>query len=62
MSIKIRTLKTVKSRIVSADEYLVISSKKKDNIESSRFIPPKIGGKGFGKFKVTFKDRELVDA
>lgn len=62
MSIKIRTLKTGKSRIISADEYLVISSKKKDNIESSRFIPPEIGGKGFGKFKVTFKDRELVDA
>ncbi len=62
MSIKIRTFKAVKSRIVSADEYLVISSKKKDNIESTRFIPPKIGGKGFGKFKVTFKDRELVDA
>jgi hypothetical protein len=63
MTAKIRALKPVKSRVVSADEYLVIvESRKSNNIESSRFIPPKIGGSGFGKFKVTFKDKELVDA
>lgn len=62
MAIKIRTLKPVKSRVVSADEFLVISSVRKGNIESSRFIPPKIGEKGFGRFRVTFKDKELVDA
>jgi len=62
MTAKIRALKPVKSRVVSADEYLIIVESRKSNIESSRFIPPKIGGSGFGKFKVTFKDKELVDA
>jgi hypothetical protein len=61
MALKIVTLKPIKSRTVSADEFLVISKKSKDNIESSRFIPPAIGSKGMGKFKVTFKDKELVN-
>lgn len=62
MTVKIRTLKAVKSRMVSADEYQIIIETRKGNIESSRFIPPKLGDKGFGKFKITFKDKELVDA
>lgn len=62
MTTKIKTLKPVKSRVVSAEEYQTILDKRRDNIESSRFIPPRIGGKGFGKFQVTFKDKELVDA
>jgi len=62
MAVKIRNLKPVKSRLVSSDEYLVIVSTRKNNIESSLFIPPKIGSNNFGKFKITFKDKELVDA
>lgn len=62
MTVKIRSLKAVKSRMVSADEYQIIIETRKSNIESSRFIPPKLGDKGFGKFKITFNDKELVDA
>lgn len=61
MTTRIRTFKPVKSRVISAAEYLALATTKPDNIESSRFIPPAIGGKGFGRFKITFKHKELVD-
>lgn len=61
MTTKIKTLKPVKSRVVSAEEYQTLIDKRRDNIESSRFIPPKIGGKGFGKFQVTFKDKACLE-
>ena len=59
---KIKLLKPIKTRTVSASDYLVMVAKRPGDIESSRFIPPKIGGKGFGSVQVTFKNSELVDA
>ena len=60
--IKVRVLTPVKTRVVSANDYLALTQKRRNAIESSTFIPPKIGKKGFGKVKVTFKDMELTDA
>lgn len=62
MSINLEMFKPVKSRVVSAEEFRILVAVQKDNIESSRFIMPKLGEKGFGKFKVTFKDKVLFDA
>lgn len=58
---KLRILKPVKSRIISPGEFVVLVEKKREKIESSRFIPPAIGQKGFGRFHVEFKDFELID-
>jgi hypothetical protein len=59
MAINIKMLKPVKSRLVSAEEFRTLASTQRSNIEASAFIMPKLGEKGFGKFKVTFKDKVL---
>lgn len=58
---KMRTLKPVKSRILSPEEFVVFVEKRRERIEHSRFIPPNVGQKGFGRFHVEFKDFELID-
>ncbi|EMH4028870.1 Uncharacterised protein [Klebsiella oxytoca] len=41
-----------RDKIVSSKQFLQMPS---PEIENAHFIPPKIGGKGFGKFKVKKK-------
>ena len=45
---------------VSASDFLEISEKTPDNIREVRFIPPRIGGKGFGCFDVKFSMPRFV--
>jgi|LakMenEpi03Aug12_release.lakeMendotaPanAssembly.Ray.scaffolds.fasta_scaffold559085_2 hypothetical protein len=59
---KIRTLKPVKYRIVSPEELVMLADKRRSDILSSQFVPPKIGENSFGRFRVEFKDFELMDA
>jgi hypothetical protein len=58
---KLRTLKPIKSQTLSPERFVVLVEKKREKIESSRFVPPSIGQKGFGRFHVEFKDYELID-
>jgi hypothetical protein len=58
---KIRTLKPVKYRIVSPEEFVTLVETRRSKIESTRFVPPKIGANSFGSFRVEFKDYELID-
>ncbi|HCT6470059.1 hypothetical protein [Morganella morganii] len=44
-----------KSVYVDAQELLEASKNQRDSIESVKFIPPRIGGKGFGRFRVQYK-------
>jgi len=37
---------------VSAEEFLKILETQRDDVEDVRFIPPKLGGKHFGKFEI----------
>ena len=57
----IRIAKIVKSRVVGANELIHIIDTRRDNIESARFVPPMIGENSFGKFKVVFRDKELIN-
>ncbi len=34
---------------------------RRNKIESTRFVPPKVGENSFGRFRVEFKDFELID-
>jgi len=40
------------TQTVSAEELLEILEKQSHDVESVRFIPPKLGDKHFGKFKI----------
>lgn len=51
-------LRPIKTERLTAIKFLEISEKS-NNIEKSRFIPPKLGSKGFGKFEVTYRIPEL---
>lgn len=53
-----KILAPVKKEIVSPEVFIKLSNTS-NNIERSRFIAPKIGGKGFGKFEVTYRYAEL---
>ncbi len=48
-------LKPIQKERVSAKEYLRLCREGKKNISASRFIPPKIGDRGFGAFEITYK-------
>lgn len=58
---KIRPLKSVKDITVPAHVFIEITESRRENIESTRFIAPKVGGKGFGTFKINFRDKELIN-
>ncbi len=58
---KTKILVPVKERYYDADEFLKRVENNRDNIESCRFIAPKLGSSDFGKFKVVFKHAELID-
>lgn len=40
---------------VSAEEFLKILETRRHGMESVRFIPPKLGDKHFGKFKIKYR-------
>lgn len=46
-----------KVRNVSAQEFLNEAKKStvNNNIENVQFVPPKIGGKGYGSFQIKYK-------
>lgn len=53
-----KVLTPVKKEIVSPEVFIRLS-KTSNNIEKSRFIAPKIGGKDFGQFEITYRYAEL---
>lgn len=59
---QMKALTPHKERLISAQEYLKETQKHAQNIASVRFIPPKVGGRGFGKFYVEYKIPVLVEA
>lgn len=44
---------------LSASEYLSFSEKNGSDITKTTFLPPKIGGKGFGMFEVTLRSSAI---
>ena len=50
-------------RLLSAQEYLreMADSRRKNNIESVRFIPPRLGEPGYGGFRVRYKTSVLCE-
>lgn len=48
-------LKPIKVRRISAERYIKLSAREKDNIERARFVPPRIGSRGFGFFELVLK-------
>lgn len=44
---------------LTPDEYLQLFQKHPEQIQSVEIIPPKIGSRGFGKFKVTYKNKSF---
>ncbi|WP_139225787.1 hypothetical protein [Paracidovorax konjaci] len=40
---------------MSAEEFLVLVDSDRLNIAKSRFVPPKLGSKDFGRFEVQYK-------
>ncbi len=56
-----KSLTPVKERQIGAQELLKETARRRDNIESIRFIPPKIGGKGFGTFRISYKIPTLIE-
>ncbi|ETD72948.1 hypothetical protein V757_00915 [Pelistega indica] len=53
-----RTLYPVKERYLSPKEFLKEANN--SNIERTTFIPPKIGGSGYGRFHIVYKTPQLV--
>lgn len=60
----IKEYNAVRERIISASSYLqeINSPSKAENIEKIEFIPPKIGKRGYGKFKIRYKTLMAVEA
>lgn len=51
-------LRPIKTEQVTAIQFLIITEKS-NNIEKSRFIPPRVGSNDFGKFEITYRIPEL---
>ncbi len=51
----------VKEKIVTPQAYLREVSRGRDNIEKVEFIPPVVGKRGFGRFRIRYKIPVLVD-
>lgn len=52
-----------RTKTLSPKKFLRLTAKERADIKSSRFVPPKLGEEGFGKFVVIVKNPEycLVD-
>jgi hypothetical protein len=48
------------TKSMKPEEFVALTDKQKENIESSRFVPPTIGSKNFGHVQVKFKTPVLV--
>lgn len=46
----------VTDEILTPRQFLDLSKEEKSNIIESKIIPPQLGKKEYGKFKVTYKD------
>lgn len=63
MNTKIKEYNAVRERLLKASDYLAeIQNGRTGNIEKVEFIPPKIGQRGFGKFRVRYKTLVAVEA
>ena len=51
----------VSDEVVTASEYLEIVSSRPASIKESRFVPPRIGEKGYGTFKITYNSPVLKE-
>ena len=47
---------------VSPEAYLNMSPERRADVRSARFVPPKIGGQGFGCFELTMKSPEVFSS
>lgn len=56
-----RVLEPAVERLVSAEHVVAITEKEYENIDHIEFYSPEIGGKGFGKFKVTYNTPVLCE-
>ncbi|EJQ8147556.1 hypothetical protein N8J30_004260 [Salmonella enterica subsp. enterica serovar Newport] len=50
-----RVLEPTVERLVSAEHVIAITEQEYENIDNIEFYSPEMGGKDFGKFKVTYK-------
>lgn len=56
-----RVLEPTVERLVSAEHVIAITDAEYENIDHIEFYSPEIGGKDFGKFKVTYKTPVLCE-
>ncbi|MEC5342841.1 hypothetical protein ABRZ24_09545 [Brenneria populi] len=47
-------------QVVTAKELIDITKAERDRISSVKFIPPEIGGKGFGNFHIKFRHNKYI--
>ena len=59
----IKEYTAVRERLLNAADYLeeVRKDRKTGNIVSVEYVPPKIGARGYGKFKDSYKTLVAVD-
>lgn len=55
-----QTYMPTSTQTVSPEEYMELVKKDAKNIKRSRFIPPRLGKKGFGKFEIEYKTPRLL--
>lgn len=49
------TLKPIKNKRITPERFMRLTEKEKKNIKEIHFIPPKLGDKNFGSFRLTYK-------
>ncbi|MCP1659316.1 hypothetical protein [Neisseria perflava] len=63
MNIENKEYNAVRERVLKPSAYLAeMKNDRGGNIEKVEFIPPKIGQRGFGKFRVRYKTLVAVEA
>jgi len=56
MTNKILDATPVKSEVLPGRKYLGLTEQERSKIKSSKIVPPKLGGKGFGGVLVEYKN------
>lgn len=57
---KRKSLVPTRERTLTANQYIQDLKVNKDNMANVEFIPPKLGSKSFGRFRVKYKTPLLV--
>ena len=56
---KIPLYQFTKEEVMTPERFIALVNQDRRVIEKSQFIPPKLGGKGFGMVRVTYRNARL---